>query len=152
MNYLAKVKQFHRLFKQPILNFPTIIDENRFRFRVGLLEEELQELTTAYSQGNKTEMLDALGDLQYVLSGMILELGYKDVFDDAFQDIHDSNMSKACTSEEEMFDTINAYKEKGIECWGKKVGNKYLIYRSSDDKVMKSINYYAVNLKCYTDE
>ena len=29
----------------------------------------------------------------------------------------------------------------------KKIGDRYVVYRSSDRKVMKSINYFAPNLK-----
>lgn len=152
VNYLAKVKQFHKTFKQPVLKSPTLIDEKRFRFRIGLLEEELQELTTAYSQGDKTEILDALCDLQYVLSGAILELGFGKVFDEAFQDVHDSNMSKACISSTEAQMTVDKYMREGVETYFQKSGDKFLIYRTSDGKVLKSINYQVVDLKYYTDD
>tara|TARA_R110002060_G_C2052637_1_gene94825 strand:- start:479 stop:613 length:135 start_codon:yes stop_codon:yes gene_type:complete len=34
----------------------------------------------------------------------------------------------------------------------RKVGNRYVVYRSSDKKVMKSINYFAPDLKQFFTE
>lgn len=62
--------------------------------RMQLLTEELAELSSALTDGNKTEVLDALCDLQYVLLGAVLTFGYGEVFEAAFQEVHRSNMSK----------------------------------------------------------
>jgi hypothetical protein len=44
-------------------------------------------------------------------------------------------------------------KEQGEACHYKKVGDKYIVYRSRDRKVMKNINYFKPNLKqFFTDE
>ena len=43
--------------------------------------------------------------------------------------------------------------EKGHPCHYEKIGDRYVVYRSSDRKVMKSINYFAPNLnQFFTDE
>ena len=146
---LQQVEEFHQTFKIPVLEEPTIIPQDRFNLRISLIEEELSELQDAYAAGDKVEILDALGDLRYVLDGAILELGCKNVFDEAFDRIHASNMSKACNDQEEAERTMLDYavnknvKTKGVLS----DGGKYLIYRKSDNKVLKSINYEAVNLK-----
>jgi len=146
---LQQVEEFHKLFKIPILEEPTIIPQDRFNLRIALIEEELSELQDAYAAGDKVEILDALGDLRYVLDGAILELGCKNVFAEAFDRIHTSNMSKACKNHTEAIHTINNYKHnKGVNSRMELQENgTYLIYRKEDNKVLKNINYKAVNLK-----
>lgn len=43
---------------------------------------------------DEAALLKELCDLQYVLSGTIYEMGLSPVFDEAFQRVHDNNMSK----------------------------------------------------------
>ena len=45
------------------------------RLRVNLLREELKELEAAIADNDLVEVADALADLQYVLSGAVLEFG-----------------------------------------------------------------------------
>ena len=57
-------------------------------------------------------------------------------------------MSKSCATLEEAKETVRVRsKEKGHPCHWEKIGDRYIVYRSSDRKVMKSINYFAPNLK-----
>ena len=62
--------------------------------RLQLIQEELGELADAMSKNDLVSTLDALVDLQYVLSGTVLSLGFADAFDEAFREVHRSNMSK----------------------------------------------------------
>ena len=56
-------------------------------------------------------------------------------------------MSKACKTEEEAKETVTQRsKEQGEECHYEKVGDRYVVYRSRDRKVMKSINYFRPDL------
>lgn len=63
-------------------------------FRVALLQEELNELTAAIAAGDEVEVLDALTDLQYVLDGAFLSLGFHKMKRLAFDEVHRSNLSK----------------------------------------------------------
>ena len=72
---LSSVALFHETFKHPILPQPTIPSETRCALRVSLLAEELKELEEAIENKDLVEIADALCDLQYVLSGAILEFG-----------------------------------------------------------------------------
>ena len=63
--------------------------------RMQLLVEELGELSEAMGNRDAVETLDALADLQYVLDGGVLTLGFEDFFDAAFREVHASNMTKA---------------------------------------------------------
>lgn len=144
---LNLVAEFHKTFKHPILPEPAIPEENRCKLRVALLAEELKEMEVAILEKDLVGIADALCDIQYVLSGAILEFGLGDKFKSLFDEVQRSNMSKACNSEEEANQTVQFYKEKdGTECYYMKEGNKWLVYRKADNKTIKSINYSPANL------
>jgi predicted HAD superfamily Cof-like phosphohydrolase len=147
---LNQVAEFHKTFKHPILANPTIPDENRCKLRVALIAEELKELEVAILDKDIVEVADALCDLQYVLSGAILEFGLGEKFKALFDEVQRSNMSKACLTEEEAIKTVEFYKQKdGTECYYKKEDGKWLVYRKQDNKTIKSINYSPADLEQY---
>jgi predicted HAD superfamily Cof-like phosphohydrolase len=144
---LSMVAEFHRIFKHPVLSTPQLPDEKRCKLRVSLLTEELKELEHAIEQKDLVEIADAFCDLQYVLSGAILEFGLGDKFDQLFKEVQRSNMSKACNTEEEAIQTVAYYlKKDGTECYYQKEGNLWLVYRRADNKTIKSINYSPADL------
>src|ERR1035437_1180968 len=148
INSLNQVGEFHKTFKAPILNTPQIPSDQRCELRVSLLQEELNELSKAIKDKDIVEIADALCDLNYVLFGAILEFGLGDKFVELFDEVQRSNMSKACNSVQEAIDTISHYKKKdGTESTYREVNGKWVVYRSSDDKVLKNINYSPANLK-----
>lgn len=147
MNYLDKVEEFHKTFKAPVLDHPQLISKKRAEFRIRLIQEELDELKEAVEKDDLIEVGDALTDLQYVLSGAILEFGMKDVFRSLFAEVHRSNMSKACRTEEEAQATMDHYKKEGVFAYKKQVGEKWFVYRDSDDKLLKSVKYSPADLK-----
>ncbi len=146
-NSLNQVAEFHSTFKHPILPSPTIPSMERCKLRVELLAEELKELQQAIDDKDMVEIADALCDLQYVLSGAILEFGLGEKFKDLFDEVHRSNMSKACTNLEEANATVEHYRSKGAESYYKEVDGKFLVYRKPDDKTLKSVNYSPADLK-----
>jgi predicted HAD superfamily Cof-like phosphohydrolase len=140
MSYISKVSEFHKTFDAPILDQAQIPSDDRCQLRVSLLQEELNELSEAIKNKDIVEVADALCDLQYVLSGAILEFGIGEKFDELFDEVQRSNMSKACSSIEEAIETISHYKQKdGTESEYKKLGDKWVVYRLSDNKILKSI-------------
>lgn len=148
INSLNQVADFHRTFNAPILDTPQIPSEQRCELRVSLLQEELNELSQAIKDKDIVEIADALCDIQYVLSGAVLEFGLGDKFVDLFNEVQRSNMSKACSSIQAAIETILHYKKKdGTESMYKQVGDKWVVYRMSDNKVLKSINYSPAELK-----
>ena len=145
---LNQVNEFHKTFNVPVLENPNIPSPQRCELRVNLLQEELNELNYAIENNDLVEVLDAFLDIQYVLSGAILEFGMQDVFNDGFNEVHRSNMSKACSSEDEAKQTLEHYKEKdGTEGYYKQDGDKWLVYRKSDNKVLKNKFYSGANLE-----
>lgn len=145
---LNQVAEFHTTFQHPILPTPAIPAENRCKLRVALIAEELKELEVAILEKDIVEVADALCDIQYVLSGAILEFGLGDKFKALFDEVQRSNMSKACETEEEAKQTVEHYlKKDGTACYYEKKEDKWLVYRKSDNKTIKSINYSPADLE-----
>ena len=100
------------------------------------------------------EVLDALCDIAYVSIGNGTMLhGLKSKIWPAYQEVQASNLSKACSSEEEALETVRVRsEEQGEECYFEKVAEgRYIVYRKRDKKVMKSINYFRPDLKQFFD-
>lgn len=144
---LEQVKEFHALFNAPVLDVPKIPAKERCDLRIGLISEELDELKEAIKNNDLVEVLDALCDIMYVLNGTILEFGFQNIFDTAFNEVQRSNMSKACENELVAQATVEHYRQKdGTESDYKVVNGKYIVYRNEDNKVLKSVNYSPANL------
>ena len=144
---LSSVAEFHDTFGMPIVDKPGIPDEKRCELRISLLQEELNELKEALEEKDIIETADALADLQYVLSGAILEFGLADSFKQIFDEVQRSNMSKTCKSLEEAEATQEHYLQtKGTESVIKQKGDEYLVYRKSDQKVLKSVKYSPADI------
>src|SRR5690606_38977827 len=144
---LTSVAELHKTFQHPILEEPTIPSEIRCNLRVALIAEELEELQEAIENKDIIEIADALCDIQYVLSGAVLEFGLKDKFNALFEEVQRSNMSKACKTEEEAKATQAHYLAKGINSYYKEIDGLFLVYREGDNKTLKSINYSPADLK-----
>ena len=150
---LNQTADFHRLFNHPILQNPTIPNKSRCDLRVELISEELKELEEAIKNKDLVEIADALCDIQYVLSGAVHEFGLSEKFVKLFNEVQRSNMSKACDTLEEAEETIQWYKNNmSTECLYEEKEGKYLVYRKSDRKTLKSINYSPAKLKEILDD
>ena len=133
---LSDVAEFHRTFNLPIESGPVIPAKDRCELRVNLLQEELNELKEAIEEKDLVEIADALADLQYVLSGAVLEFGMAPSFKEIFDEVQRSNLSKACDTESEAVATQEAYNKKdGTESYIEKVNGKFVVYRKGDHKV-----------------
>lgn len=145
---LNQVAEFHHTFKHPVVATPQIPSPERCSLRIALLAEELKELEEAVKNNDIVEVADAFCDIQYVLSGAILEFGLGEKFKALFDEVQRSNMSKACNSEEEAIKTVEHYRQnKNTECYYREEGGRWLVYRTADNKTIKSINYSPADLK-----
>ena len=111
-------------FDQEVKKSPKLPSEEVVDLRLDLIEEELQELTTASYNEDMVEIADALTDILYVTYGMGAALGID--LDKCFEEVQRSNMSK-------------------LGADGKP------IYRE-DGKVMKGENYFKPNIAKYLAE
>ena len=172
--YLEAVKEFHVQFGHPINDVKDEIPLKVRQLRVKLIFEELQELAEASdirhtfgqlcetfltenqddnlkdgNNVNKVEELDALCDIQYVLSGAIIATGHHKNFDQSFEDVQESNMSKLCANENDIASTQGKYLSEGVSSHVEPRGDKFVVLRDGDDKVLKNVNYKAVDLSKY---
>lgn len=148
---LSAVATFHRTFRLPVEESPIIPDAARCRLRINLLREELKELEQAIAANDLVEVADAFADLQYVLSGAILEFGMGDRFRAIFEEVHRSNMSKTCANLAEAEATLAHYKALGQEGRIESSGEVYLVYRTEDGKVLKNIHYSPAAIAAQLD-
>lgn len=178
-SYLGKTDCFIKQFKQFRSNIPAFPDSKTKNLSLSLILEELTELAEAcgedtygefgillerkteeikgnYKAPNKVkkegsivEAFDAYLDLQYVISVGVIAFGLQDIFDTGFEEVHRSNMSKACSSESEASDTKSSYELKGTECFIEfdEDSNKWFVKRTGDKKLLKSILYSPANLE-----
>lgn len=144
---LNGVARFHQLVRAPVLDTPEIPSAERCALRIKLLQEELDELREAIDDQDIVEVSDALVDLQYVLSGAVHEFGLGDRFARLFDEVQRSNMSKACSTRDEAERTLAAYRAKdGTDGYIVERDDDFVVYRRSDDKVLKSVNYSPADL------
>jgi predicted HAD superfamily Cof-like phosphohydrolase len=147
--FVDEVEEFNKTFNKPNNYEPTIPSEKEWRFVYDFILEELEEYREACERGDIVEVLDALCDITYVSLGNGAMLhGLKDKVWPAYQEVQASNMSKACSTEEEAIQSVSQRsKEQGEACHFEKVAEgRYIVYRSRDRKVMKSVNYFRPDL------
>ncbi len=150
---LNQVAQFHKTFKHPVLDKPQIPSKERCALRVSLIAEELKELEEAIADNDLVEVADALCDIQYVLSGAVLEFGLGEKFKTLFDEVQRSNMSKSCATVEEAQATVDHYtNERDTPCYYEERDGVYLVYRESDRKTLKSVKYSPADLKSILED
>lgn len=134
---------------------PDIFDKDPrlLALRMGLIREEVRELEEGVAKKDYVETIDALADILYVVYGMGVSIGCD--MDEAFRLVHESNMSKLCTDEEEAKATVQWYLDNDTPydspAYRKSQNGKYwVVYNQSTGKILKSINYKPVDLKPVT--
>jgi len=147
--FVSEVEEFNSLMNKPNNYVPTIPAKPEWDFVYNFILEELEEYKHACETENIVEVLDALCDIAYVSIGNGAMLhGLKDKIWPAYMEVQASNLSKACSTQEEAQKTVEVRsKEQGEGCHYEQVGDKYVVYRTRDRKVMKSINYFKPDLK-----
>ena len=152
--FVDEVQEFNDTFGKPNNYEPMIGEKKEWQFVYDFILEELEEYKEACEKGDIVGILDALCDITYVSLGNGTMLhGLKDKIWPAYQEVQDSNMSKSCITKKEAMETVTIRSQEQAEpCHFEKVGNRYVVYRTRDRKVMKSINYFKPNLKQFFTE
>jgi len=147
--FVSEVEEFNSLMNKPNNYEPIIPAKNEWEFVYNFVLEELEEYKQACEKQDIVEVLDALCDIAYVSLGNGAMLhGLKDKIWPAYMEVQASNLSKACSTQEEAQKTVNLRsQEQGEACHYEQVADKYVVYRTRDRKVMKNINYFRPNLK-----
>jgi hypothetical protein len=146
--FVSEVEEFNAVMGKPNNYNPVIPNEKEWMFVYNFILEELEEYKHACETGNIVEVLDALCDITYVSLGNGAMLhGLKNKVWSAYQEVQASNLSKACSSEEEAQETVRVRSTEQKEpCHYEKVGEYFIVYRTRDRKVMKNINYFRPDL------
>ena len=85
--------------------------------------------------------------LTFPLGTVLCYTALKDKIWPAYQEVQGSNMSKSCSTKEEAMETVTLRsKEQNEPCHFEQVEDRFVVYRTRDRKVMKSINYYRPDL------
>jgi hypothetical protein len=147
--FVSEVEEFNKTFNKPNNYTPTVPDRAEWEFVYNFVLEELEEYRQACEAGDIVGVLDALADITYVSLGNGTMLhGLKNYIQAAYAEVQASNMSKSCKTLEEAEETVKLRSEQqGEPCHYEPVDNVYVVYRSRDRKVMKSVNYFSPNLK-----
>ena len=153
--FVDEVQEFNDTFGKPNNYKPVIGEKKEWQFVYDFILEELEEYKEACEKGDIVGILDALCDITYVSLGNGTMLhGLKGKIWKAYQEVQASNMSKACKTEEEAIETAKSESSRiGEETHYEQVGEYWIVYRTRDKKVLKSINYFRPDLtQFFTDE
>ena len=153
--FISEVEEFNEVMGKSYQNRTTpTINSKDAQFVIDFIQEELDELKFAVEGKNIVEIFDALLDITYVgLGNGALVFGLKDKMLDGYAEVQASNMSKICNTIEEAEKTVKVRsEEQGEPCHYKESNGQYVVYRSSDNKVMKSINYFRPDLAQFFTE
>lgn len=168
------VKEFHERFGAPVRFSPQLLSEERHAFRARLQQEELDETKDAT---DIVEVADGLIDQLVLNMGWLLETGLWICLDELFAEVHRSNMSKACDTEEECQKHCEYLTERAVQesvekiqpdfdaskdpltqeikgygdfCKPARFGGKWICVRH-DGKVLKGPHYSKPDLKPIID-
>lgn len=153
--FVDEVEEFNEVMGKSWQNRTTpTIDPKDAQFVIDFITEELDELKVAVKEKNIIEIFDALLDITYVgLGNGALVFGLKDKMLDGYAEVQASNMSKICNTVAEAEETVKLRSEQqGEPCHYEESNGKYVVYRTSDNKVMKSINYFRPDLSQFFTE
>lgn len=94
VEFLEKVKEFQVASGQVVNNKLCFVNRKEEFLRFDLMEEENKEYLDACIENNELDLVDALVDKMYILLGTINTHGLASRFEQAFNLVHDNNMSK----------------------------------------------------------
>ena len=132
-----KVKEFQKLYDKTNVGINVNTD-----LRISLLKEELEELIKAYEKKDEMGILDAYGDMLFIILGSIYYHGLENEFEKYFECICESNLSKHDITEHDAIKTKEKYDKENIETYYiQKDKNVFVTMKKSDNKILKSYNY-----------
>lgn len=91
---IKQVTQFNESFGIEINVEPTHLDEATSALGIRLMREEVDEYEDAIEENDMVEIADGLVDQAFILCGNIIKHGLQDVFEELFDEVYLSNMSK----------------------------------------------------------
>lgn len=133
---------------QRIDSKPKLLTTEAFYLNYKLIKEENREYLKACRDGDLKEIADALGDLFFVIIGMVCKHGMQGIFfDQIIKPICESNATKFCNTREEAKMSVQKYKEKDVETTYVEWDGKFVIIDLHSGKILKGINYQEPNIQ-----
>jgi NTP pyrophosphatase (non-canonical NTP hydrolase) len=126
---------------------PQLMNKELRDLYVKITKEETDELYDNIDKNDLTQICDDLFDSLWTITQLAMMHGIN--INDLTRAGYISNMSKFCKTKDEAESTIYAYATGehpnkigvSIDTYREQVGELYVIRRTSDNKVMKSINF-----------
>ena len=148
-NYQKVAFEFNNAFgvQNNITPQPNLYSSNPdlVKYRLSLINEEVKELDDAIHNKDFKETIDALTDILYVVYGAYSAFGIN--ADNAFDIVHQSNMSKLCKTEEDAIETVKRYKNEIPQRYDSPNYRKadddihWVVYHESTMKILKNFKY-----------
>lgn len=151
------VAQFMQVFDQVVRTRPSIPPDEEVQLRIKLIDEEFEELQTAFVEKNVKGVADAIADLLYVIYGTACACGID--AQKVVDEVHNSNMSKLWTNSEiatllnrdaqEIYQYASdvPLKSEDETLIAKKVSRYQWIVKNKDGKVVKGPSYQEPNIQ-----
>lgn len=133
---IERIKHWSEVFNLPIKEEEGFPDPSRVSLSLKLIKEEYEETVSACDEGNFKETKDGLGDVLWTTVRAMFEMGMNP--EEIIAKIYESNMSKADDNQLQAEITKADYLNKGIETYYVENKGKFLTYRLSDNKLLKS--------------
>jgi NTP pyrophosphatase (non-canonical NTP hydrolase) len=153
-----KVRRFNEAFQIEVPSSPRpdlfTTDPALVRLKRDLILEEVLELGEAIDTHDAVETADALLDILYVTYGAGIAFGLD--MDKGFDLVHESNMSKLCSTEEIARETVEWYEREfsagrlpyDTPAYRHDASTgMYIVFNKSTGKILKSVRYHPVDLK-----
>lgn len=153
--FISEVEEFNNVMGKSYQNQEApIINKADADFVINFIQEELDELKEAVENKDIVEIFDAILDIAYVgLGNGAMVFGLKDKIEAGYAEVQASNLSKICSTQEEAIETVKVRsEEQGEPCHYTKTDHGFVVFRTRDSKVMKSINYFRPDLKKFFTE
>jgi hypothetical protein len=140
------VKKWRKKFKLPVntrnslsKNLDEYTDADR-KLDFDIIREELSELESALLNKDLPEILDGVGDLQFVLWQLYSKLGLtQEIINDVTEVVYNSNMTKACYTREAAEETVDFYTtEKGVSCTIDDEDENFILVFKNNGKLLKN--------------
>lgn len=148
---INRVEKFQKVIGMETLESPGLLANNKIDLRINNIKKEIENLENAAYIGNLRQVLRALVDIQNQLHGAVLDFGMKDIFEQAAQQVHNGNMSMFCKSTASARESVNRYLDRGVEAHYKKIGDYHIIFRASDNMVLRGMHFYEPRLRKLID-
>lgn len=148
-----KVVEFNKAFGVQTNTEPQLqifdTDPKLIEYRMSLITEEYKETIEAVKNKDFIELCDGLCDQLFVIYGAFTAIGIP--ANEAFNLVHESNMSKLCETEQDAIETVKRYNQEIPQRYDSPAYRlsddniHFVVYNRSSMKILKSYKYTPVD-------